>query len=496
MNLSESLRKQTQEAEKKQYMIEQDPNRLALHLMPPVGWINDPNGLCQFHGVYHVFYQYSPLDPNGSMKAWGHYASRDQIHWTQLPTVLYPDQKFDQDGVYSGSTFIENDTMYMFYTGNVKQPGAHDDELAYSGREANTVLVTSRDGIHFSEKQVVMTNADYPQEYTCHIRDPKVWKKEGRYYMIQGGRKMQYPGGGARENSQQTDYGTVLIFESDDLVHWNFLKDITTEKRFGYMWECPDYFEVSGHPVLSTSPQGLTHEEYRYQNVYQSGYFLLDDEIIAADDKHNRIVPDPEKFHEWDYGFDFYAPQTFCDEKGRRILIGWAGIGDADYDNAPTVAVGWQHALTLPREITWSDGRLLQNPLPELKELRGTELAIGEECYAADTVFEIVADEIDADCLVQISTGEEAFCARYEAGIFDFSLTDGAGRGRRSRKIRIRDLRRIRLIVDNSMVEIYINDGEYVMTSRFYFPDDQRKIKVKGARETKMWYLKGLEIVK
>ena len=71
--------------------------------------------------------------------------------------------------------------MYMFYTGNVKQPGAHDDELAYSGREANTVLVTSKDGIHFSEKQVVMTNADYPQEYTFHIRDPKVWKKEGRY---------------------------------------------------------------------------------------------------------------------------------------------------------------------------------------------------------------------------------------------------------------------------------------------------------------------------
>lgn len=78
---------------------------------------------------------------------------------------------------------------------------------------------------------------------------------------------------------------------------------------------------------------------------------------------------------------------------------------------------------------------------------------------------------IDADCLVQISTGEEAFYARYETGIFDFSITEGAGRGRRSRKIRIRDLRRIRLIVDNSMVEIYINDGEYVMTSRFYFPE-------------------------
>ena len=496
MGLRERLRDQTQEAEKKQYIIEQDPNRLALHLMPPVGWLNDPNGLCQFHGVYHVFYQYSPLDPNGSMKAWGHYASKDQIHWKQLPAAFYPDEEFDKDGVYSGSAFLENDMMYLFYTGNVKEPGEHDSELSYSGREANTVLVTSKDGIHFSEKQTVMTNVDYPKEYTCHIRDPKVWKKDGRYYMIQGGRKMQHPDGGAKENSQQSDYGTVLIFESDDLVHWSFLKDITTEKRFGFMWECPDYFLIDGHPVLSTSPQGLVHETYRYQNVYQSGYFLLDEEIVASDDKKNVVVPEPDKFREWDYGFDFYAPQTFCDESGRRILIGWAGIGDADYDNVPTVEAGWQHSLTLPREITWSDGKLLQNPLSELLALRGPELSVMEQCSASDTVFELLADQIDADCLVRISCGEHAFSANYEAGVLFFSITENAGRGRGLRKIRIAELQKMRLIVDNSMVELYINDGEYVVTSRFYFPDDRRNIKVKGARDTKLWYLKGLEVVK
>lgn len=28
--------------------------RLGHHLMPPVGWLNDPNGLCWYKGKYHV----------------------------------------------------------------------------------------------------------------------------------------------------------------------------------------------------------------------------------------------------------------------------------------------------------------------------------------------------------------------------------------------------------------------------------------------------------
>lgn len=28
---------------------------LSFHLMPPSGWLNDPNGLCQLHGTYHIF---------------------------------------------------------------------------------------------------------------------------------------------------------------------------------------------------------------------------------------------------------------------------------------------------------------------------------------------------------------------------------------------------------------------------------------------------------
>ena len=69
--------------------------RQKLHLMPPVGWLNDPNGLCQFKGVYHAFFQYSPLNAEGGVKMWGHYTSRDMIDWEYQGVTLYPDQPFD-----------------------------------------------------------------------------------------------------------------------------------------------------------------------------------------------------------------------------------------------------------------------------------------------------------------------------------------------------------------------------------------------------------------
>ena len=62
-----------------------DPHRQKLHVQPPVGWLNDPNGLCQIGDEYHVFYQYGPFDPTGGVKHWGHVRSRDLFHWERLP---------------------------------------------------------------------------------------------------------------------------------------------------------------------------------------------------------------------------------------------------------------------------------------------------------------------------------------------------------------------------------------------------------------------------
>lgn len=328
--------------------------RLTHHLMPPTGWLNDPNGLCYFKGRYHVFFQYSPFEVEGGLKLWGHYSSEDLVSWRYEGVPLYPDSSYDCHGVYSGSAIVEDEKLHLFFTGNVKMDGDYDH--INNGREASTLHVESEDGIHFGVKEVAVDYQDYPETYTRHVRDPKVWKDDDAYFMALGGRK-------------KNDQGAVLIYRSENLKNWTYEREITTEEPFGYMWECPDMFKIEGQQVLSVSPQGLKHEEYRFQNVYQSGYFLLKDGKM-----------DVKEFQEWDMGFDFYAPQTFEDAKGRRILIGWMGLPDVEgeYMNPTAEKEGWQHCLTVPREIRLYNGRLYQYPVEELKVLRGRDFRIDE----------------------------------------------------------------------------------------------------------------------
>ena len=157
--LAERIRREEKE---KREAVSHDPWRLRFHLMPPVGWLNDPNGLVQWNGVYHVFFQYSPFDVNGKDKFWGHYISQDLLHWQYLGTPFVTDEDFDRNGVYSGCAYAENGKLYVFYTGNVKLEGDYDYIL--QGRRASVILAESEDGIHFGEKQLLLTHEDYPAD--------------------------------------------------------------------------------------------------------------------------------------------------------------------------------------------------------------------------------------------------------------------------------------------------------------------------------------------
>ena len=88
--------------------------RLTHHLMPPTGWLNDPNGLCYFKGRYHVFFQYAPFDAEGGLKFWGHYSSEDLVSWRYEGVPLYPDSSYDCHGVYSGSAIVEDEKLHLF----------------------------------------------------------------------------------------------------------------------------------------------------------------------------------------------------------------------------------------------------------------------------------------------------------------------------------------------------------------------------------------------
>lgn len=425
--------------------------RLQYHLMPPTGWMNDPNGFCYYEGAYHIFFQYSPDDVYGGTKYWGHYRSKNLIDWEYLGIAIRSDCPWDKDGAYSGCGFTEDGEMELFYTGNVLEEGEHD--FIHSGRGANVIRVTSKDGIHFSKKELLLTNQDYPKNYTCHIRDPKVWKKDNTYYMVLGGRKCD-------------DTGSILQYQSKDKIHWEFAGEIATEEPFGYMWECPDTFSLDNKTVLMCCPQGVERERFHFWNVHQCGYFLLDDrekENLGGTCKR-------EQFRELDFGYDFYAPQTMSDPKGRRLLFGWAGMSEMEpeFDNEPIIAEGWQHSLTLPRELTLCNGIVYQYPVEEINALRGDEVVL------SDGANEVSESAFDCEIHFKLDAGKKECLLDkdvkilWEDGIFSITLSKESGRGRGKREILLPELQELRILKDVSMLEIYVNHGEYVYTARYY----------------------------
>jgi beta-fructofuranosidase len=92
--------------------------RLGYHIMAPANWINDPNGLVQYKGEYHVFYQHHPYDENWGPMHWGHVKSKDLVHWEHLPIALAPGDACDTNGCFSGSAVDNDGELTLIYTGH------------------------------------------------------------------------------------------------------------------------------------------------------------------------------------------------------------------------------------------------------------------------------------------------------------------------------------------------------------------------------------------
>lgn len=437
--LTTALRQHVIAQEQKQQESGSDKWRLRLHLMPPTGFMNDPNGLCWFKGLWHVFFQYAPSSPEGGLKCWGHYTSPDLLHWTYWGTPLLPDQPFDCHGEYSGSAIVEDGLLHLFFSGSLFLD-------AFPPRAFSIVHVTSADGFHFSEKRVVISPKDYPKNCSCQIRDPKVWKDGTSYRMVVGG-----------QTAEET--GALLLYRSSDLDHWKFEEVLQPKQAFGYMWECPDIFKIDDSYYLSVSPQGVPAEEYRYANVFQSVWTPMDSAPSF-------------KYTEWDSGFDFYAPQTFTAPDGRQILYGWMGMDTlAGYSNS-TIQYGWQHAQTLPRVITEKDGALHQMPVKELEQLRLKQFVI-EECSTLQLPCELEMQNLkNRTFTLDLGSGLH-FSFEQETSVLRLWFTDETGCGRTERMIKTKQIENLRIWIDTSSVEIFVNDGAITFTTRFYPNSDE-----------------------
>ncbi|SFL56112.1 beta-fructofuranosidase [Gracilibacillus orientalis] len=448
--------KAQQEVEKHQETVTCDPYLPSYHIAPPVGLINDPNGWIQWNGTYHLFYQWMPFKTEHGAKFWGHLSSANLVDWKQEPIALTPSAWFDKDGCYSGSAISHDGQLKLFYTGNVK-----NNDI----RETYQCLATSTDGIHFDKKGVQI---ELPDGFTAHFRDPKVWEQDGKFYMVIGAQTVEQK-------------GSVVWYESNNLQDWEF-QGILAD-GFGYMWECPDFFPLNGEDVLLFSPQGLEADGIHYRNLFQSGY------VIGNWKERFEFG----YFTELDRGFEFYAPQTTLDEKGRRLLFGWIGVPDQKEEYHPTKKNQWIHQLTLPRELELKNGKIYQKPVEELTDLRD-ELLVNE--YGPMTKMiprasEIILDEI---------TGKKGYITIFDYATIDFNKTNRTitltrpafDNSEKEERVGIFEskLNNIRIFIDHSSLEVFINDGELVFTSRMFADTSIATVEVQAQGKLSLWSLK------
>ncbi|MGM9972993.1 MAG: glycoside hydrolase family 32 protein [Clostridiaceae bacterium] len=447
--------------------VDSCPWRQSYHIQPVTGLLNDPNGFSYYNGEYHLFYQWFPLGPVHGLKYWYHVRSKDLVHWENVGLGIKPDSQFDSYGAYSGSAIEHEGKLYLMYTGNTR-----DEEWRRYPKQCLAVM-DPEGNITKLDKPVI---PEVPEGYTEHFRDPKVWEEKDRFYTVIGAQR-------------KDETGTAVLYSSQDLIQWTFEGELETKLQdFGFMWECPDYFSLQDKGVFIFSPQGLEPQGDKYRNIYQSGYIIGDKLNL-----NNRRLNHGD-FHELDRGFDFYAPQTMEGPKGRRILVGWMGMGEVEY---PTDKNGWAHCLTLPRELSIENGRIIQKPLKELESLRRKEYRVKDE--ACDEIkaydelkgitYELIGEFKNHDAeefgIEFRASEEEKTVIKYDSLqkklILDRSVS-GEEFGLEYGNVRACDFQgdsiRFHLFVDVSSVEIFINDGAEVFTSRIFPKKDSRDIRI------------------
>lgn len=298
-----------------------EPHRPLFHFSPPLGWMNDPNGLVYHQGEYHLFYQHYPDSTVWGPMHWGHAVSRDLINWQHLPIALYPDSL---GYIFSGSAVADTANT----SGLAHQPLVAVFTYDKQGFETQAVAFSADNGRSWQkyDKNPVIKN---PGEKD--FRDPKVfWHQPSGYWIMSLAVK---------------DH--IAFYRSANLTEWE--KTGTFGKEYGShggVWECPDLFPLSHTPTGTTKWILLVSINPGGPNGGSATQYF----IGQFDGKTFTCDEDPATVHWLDYGPDNYAGVTWNNTPDqRRIFIGW--MSNWNYGQVvPTDT--WRSAMTLPRELS------------------------------------------------------------------------------------------------------------------------------------------------
>lgn len=444
-----------------------DRYRPLYHFSAPENRLNDPNGLCQWRGRYHMFYQFWPA--GADRVHWGHTVSDDLMHWEDLPVALYPTTERD---CYSGQTVVESGRVIAIYhgtgSGNAIATAGDPLLLNWEKHPGNPVIPITPDGEPY------------------RVFDPCIWKEEDGYYCLSG----TYADGDGRRNCRNVDH----LFRSQDLEDWEWLGPLIED---GFHTEPGEDGAVPNFWPIGNDKHMLLFFSHKRAAQYYVGQY---------DRQAHRLIPD---YHgRMNYGplvpGCLHAPSATIDDSGRFLAIFNLHEGRAGGD--------WSGMMTLPRHL-WLDGdnALRIEPVPELESLRGEDTRVGATEIPANE--EVALDGIEGRAMEIAATiepgsarevglnvlrspdGEEQTTVTLYRGVsfrdagncllgIDISRAS-VGPGVQSRPPEVGPLRleedeplELRIFLDRSCIEVFAN-GRQCLTLRVY-PDreDSRGVSV------------------
>ena len=459
-----------------QEKLYQEKYRPQYHFSPKINWTNDPNGLVYVKGVYHLFYQFNPFENTWGHMTWGHATSKDLIHWQHQPIAI-PELKDTM--IFSGTCIYDQNNstglgtkqkppMVAIYTGhieNVKQA----QHLAYSVDDGKTWTKYNKNPILDLGKK--------------DFRDPKVfWFAPKKYWVMCVNLPLEHQ---------------VQFYSSKNLLEWKFLSDFGSLGDTTGVWECPDLVQI---PVLnSKEKKWLLQVSMSEKMQYFMGEF--DGEKFMLDPHQNSILRP-------DAGPDYYAGISYNQLPANHLPVTIAWVNNWSYARKiPTSP--WKGAMSLPRN-SWAQNingqwQLIQKPMASLNSLRkkiafqkaAVELkdqtialsAIGilSDVYECD--FEISSTSTEKTGISVLNDDFRGVEIGYEPQLkkifinrsktnasFDPSFSDiryfTAPLNTNSDKIKFR------VFVDNSIVEVFVNDGESVFTVQAFPVHSDKNIKI------------------
>lgn len=461
-----------------------DPYRPAFHNAPESHWMNDPQRPLLIGGLWHAFYLYNPDYPRGEGTSWRHMTSTDLVHWKDEGTAI---EKFanGHGDIETGSAVVDEEGTAGF------------------GRGALVALLTQQlDGV---QQQSLFSSTDGGRTFTSFAgnpvmpnpgqkdwRDPKIIRDDahGQWVMAL---------------AEGTKIG---FYTSKDLRSWQYASGFQTTG--GGVLECPDLFELNldGDPknprwVLMAGANGDA-EGRTTGTAYWTGTW--DGAHFTADGRAPR--------HQWlDDGPDYYAAVTWDDprkaaaeRRSSRYAIAWMNNWAYARD---LPSGGWSGADSIPRSIRLAtvDGvpRLVSEPLPALTEGHATSqvppqtLGVaplertqpGGGAFALDAELERAPGDTGHEARIQLTSGGtvyatvgydfdagQAFLVRGTDAFHGTPSQDAVYRAVRTAPVERAQRVRLRVFVDKSSVEAFVDDGARSLSALSFPLEGDRRYSV------------------